>query len=640
MLPLLGLRPMEVAAENLRQIAKSVEEQAKLKETKGTLKEVETKRGATFGQDNYDQILKKIEGLHRKYCADKATTTDALSRCEELKAAIDMRITGSSGDQKRYIAFQDATARDLKRHVDAVRVSSGKLVCAIEPLIAERLEVLQSTGRFVDRLGSEQEVECPACGQQISVDAFQTHVQTERVRLHEINEVFETRKASIGTLSDTVKGLKSDLGKTDVKSWRAEVAMGPLAEGFAYLDGMNADALRASCGEDDLKSIEDKLLPLVNAAASASMDAPPDTQVLSADKQMVETGQDVITGIEQASAAARAEALVSFITSLEQGIREEIRTRSNMVIDEISEDLQAMWAILHPDRAIEDVHLYLPKNVDKAIEIGLTSYGVKLESPRLTLSEGYRNSLGLCIFLAMAKREADKDRPLFLDDVVISLDRNHRGMIVELLEKEFGARQVVILTHDREWYTELRHQLHDRNWAFKALLPYEPPELGIRWSHKTMTFDDARAQLKERPDAAGNDVRKIMDVELALIAEHLQISLPYLRADKNDKRTAHDFLERFSADGKRCFQTKVGEVYEARTDSIAAFDHADRLLVSWANRASHTFDLVRPEATKLIDACENVLEFFKCYSCGKAVWLARAEKWVQCQCSQIRWRHG
>ena len=83
--------------------------------------------------------------------------------------------------------------------------------------------------------------------------------------------------------------------------------------------------------------------------------------------------------------------------------------------------------------------------------------------PRLTLSEGYRNSLGLCVFLAMAKRE-DDDRPLFLDDVVISLDRKHRGMVAEILEKKFAGRQVVLLTHDRVWYSDPRHQLAESRW--------------------------------------------------------------------------------------------------------------------------------------------------------------------------------
>ncbi len=642
LLPLLGLHPMEVAAENLRQLAKVVEEQSELRETKITLKVVATTREATFGTDSDDQILAKIEELHAKYCADKADTKDALSWCEEVKTALDTRIARSSAEQRRHVALQGAAALDLKDHVDAVRAASVTLAGAVDPLIKEKLEVLQSTRAFVAKLGDEEEVECPACGQSIPVDAFQAHATAEQERLREIIDTFDTRKAAIGTLCGSVMSLKSEMGKTDVKSWRDELAKGPLADNFVHLDGINAETLRQSCGEQDLKTIEGKLLPLIDAAASDSRDAPPDAQQLSTDKQVAVAGETVIAATEPAAAAERAEALAAFITSLEKGIREEIRLRATVVIGEVSADIQAMWAILHPGEAITDVCLHVPGDADKAIDIGLKFYGVEQESPRLTLSEGYRNSLGLCIFLAMAKREADKDRPLFLDDVVVSLDRSHRGMIVELLEKEFSGRQVIILTHDREWYTELRQQLDGKNWVFKTLLPYETPDIGIRWSHKTTTFDDARAQLKERPDSAGNDARKIMDVELALIAERLRIWLPYQRADKNDKRMAHEFLERFAADGKKCFEKKAGNEYEAATDAIYAFEQADTLLISWANRASHTFDLVPPEATKLIDACEKALNSFKCSLCDKWIWFADAEgpECVQCQCGQIRWRYG
>jgi len=642
LLPLLGLQSLEVAAENLRQLAKSAGEVTRLGETKAHLKQVNEKRTAAFGTDTDDQILAKIGELHAKYCADKAATTDPLSRCKELKTALDTRIAESTADQRRHVALQEASAPGLKGQVTAVREANARLAGAVEPLITEKLEVLQSTGAFVDRLADEKEVMCPACGRAISVDAFQAHVEAERERLHEIIVPFDTRKAAIATLCDTVKSLKSNLGKADVQAWRDELAKGPLADNFAYLDATNAEDLRASCGEERLKAIEDRLSPLIQAAQSASKDAPPEAKQLSTDKQTVEAGDAVIGGKQQAIAAEHAEVLVSFIESLEQGIRDEIRLRSHTVIDEISADIQAMWAILHPGDAIENVRLYLPKGADKAIDVGLKFHGVKQDSPRLTLSEGYRNSLGLCIFLAMAKREADKDRPVFLDDVVVSLDRNHRGMIAGLLEREFSGRQVVILTHDREWYTELRQQLDAKNWVCKALLPYETPDVGIRWSHRTTTFDDARAQLKDRPDSAGNDARKIMDVELALIAERLQIRLPYLRADKNDRRTAHEFLERLIADGRRCFQKRVGKGYDSHQEVLDSFEDADRLLVSWANRAAHGFDMVRPEAVKLIDVCEKALECFKCSSCGKPVWFANAEgpEFIQCECGEIRWRYG
>ena len=178
--------------------------------------------------------------------------------------------------------------------------------------------------------------------------------------------------------------------------------------------------------------------------------------------------------------------LVELLTSLEKEVRSEIRRQSQMVIDSISKDIGSMWATLHPGEKIENVRLSVPQDQDKAIDVILKFYGKDQDSPRLTLSEGYRNSLGLCIFLAMAKQVVDKERPLFLDDVVVSLDRDHRGMIRRLLEEEFSDRQVIIFTHDKEWYTELRYQLgNNNNWIFKRLLPYDTP----RYWHSMVTQD-------------------------------------------------------------------------------------------------------------------------------------------------------
>lgn len=642
LLPLLGLHQREIAAENLRQLAKSVEKQSKLTEAKTTLTRINTKRKDTFGADDDDQILKKIGDLHSSYCVDHVTTREPLSRCKELETAIDKRIEQFSVDQRRYLGLHSAGELDLKSHVYAIREANAKLTEAVEPLITERLRVLEATHEFVKKLKDEKDVTCPACGRIIPVQKFKAHVKSEQERLQEIINTFNARKTSIASLCDDVKTLKSSLGNIDVKSWKEELSKGPLHDNLTYLDQIDAERLRPSCEEKDVKEIEDKLVPLIDTAAADSKDAPLEVKKLSTDKEIVSVCKEIITSIDMAEYVARGEVLISFIDSLEQGMREEIRSRSEAIIDEISKDLCDMWTILHPGERIEDVRLYLPPNTDKAIDIELKFFGVKQDSPRLTLSEGYRNSLGLCIFLAMAKRESDKDRPLILDDVVVSFDRNHRGMIVEVLEKFFNKRQVLLLTHDREWYTELRQQLAGKTWDFKTLLPWENPDIGIRWSHKTTTFDDARAHLKERPDSAGNDARKIMDIELALIAERLLIRLPFMRADRNDKRMAHEFLERLVADGQKCFQKRVGTDYITHTDALDALKKADRLLISWANRGSHTFDVVKSEANKLIDSCEKALEFFKCISCGKPIWLAVAERseWVQCQCGEIRWRYG
>lgn len=642
LLPLLGLDEMVTAAENLRQLVKSIEQNSKIRETKALLKAGEVKRKATFNTASDDQILKKIEELYVQYCPDKIKTTDALSQCNELDKAIQVKSAQFSFDHERYRLLQGISQLELQKHVSAIRFANSKLAGAVEPLIVEKLEVLQSTGTFVRKLEEEKEVLCPACGRSISVDTFQTHVKAEQTRLQEIIDINSTRRTAVDNLCDTLKSFKSSISRSEVKLWQDELVKGSLAKNFAYLSTLNAETLRTSCDEENLVLLEDLLLPLIDAATLTSKDAPPDVQELLADKQIVDGGKTVIEAMEQAANVLRVDAIMSFLSSLEQSIRAEIRTHTETVIKEISVDIQRMWGILHPGNTIKEVCLYIPPDEDNAIDISLEFYGIEQPSPRMTLSEGYRNSLGLSIFLSMAKRASDEGHPLFLDDVIVSLDRNHRGMIVDLLEKEFAERQVIIFTHDRDWYTELRQQLDDKNWIFKTLLPYETPDIGIRWSHNTTTFDDARTQNQKRPDSAGNDARKIMDVELALIAEKLQINFPYLRAEKNDKRMAHDFLERLAGNGKKCFEKRVDANYEVYLDAIEAFKQADKLIVSWGNRASHTFDIVQPEAAKLIDACEKALEFFKCPSCKKNVWFADAEgsEWIQCQCGEIRWRYG
>lgn len=640
LLPLFGLHELEITAENLRQLARVVEQQSKLAQKQGAFGQTVIKRKEAFADDSDEAIENKIGALHEKYCA-ASKATGALVRCRELETALTARINELSAENQRYLALRGIAATDIAGPINAVRSANAKLAGSVEPFIAEKLEVLQSADAFAGKLKDEGEVACPACGRSILVGQFKAHVKAEQERLQEIIAIFEERRITISTLIDVIKALKTALAKVETKVWRDELKKGPLKANVEWIEQCDADGLRQSLSEDNLKAIEDNCLPVIQRADEASKDAPPDIKDLARDKTLVEAAKAVFEAKELSEEISKIEGLIAFINSVEAGVREEIRERSESVIKDISGDIGAMWKTLHPGEPIEDVRLYLPED-DKAIDIALRFHGKDQDSPRLTLSEGYRNSLGLCIFLAMAMREASNDRPLFLDDVVVSLDRNHRGMIVELLEDQFAKRQVIILTHDRDWYAELRQQLDEKRWRFKTLLPYETPMLGIRWSHKTTTFDDARASLKDRPDSAGNDARKIMDVELAVVAERLQMRLIYMRGDKNDKRMAHDFLERLVADGRKCLQKKAGADFVCHTDALDLLDKADRLLVSWGNKGSHSFDVMRAEATKLIDACEQALEAFKCAECSKPLWFADAgnAEWVQCQCGELRWRYG
>lgn len=465
------------------------------------------------------------------------------------------------------------------------------------------------------------------------------HVDSEAQRLDAaVRSSHEYRSCKAGLAHVVQRGIDY-CGGTVIQEWAR--TRGP--EAIAAIErAARVVPLSDAAEELELQEIEKGLIPAVVAAAASLAFLPPPATELARARERLLTARGLMSAERTADSARLGSALADAIQAREAKVRNEIRSQSAKVIGEITDDVQRLWKMLHPLDLIEDVCLKVPQDTDKAIDVALKFYGKDLESPRLTLSEGYRNSLGLCVFLAMAARDKGSDNPIVLDDVIVSLDRAHRGMVAKLIVAEFSARQVLLFTHDRDWYSDLRHQLPSKEWRFSALLPYPGPQLGISWSERTSTLGDARAYLATRADTAANEARKVMDVELAIRVEKLGLELAFMRGEKNDRRGAHEFLESLIAQGQAAFKRKDAQTgkHVKNSEALTAFAEADRLLMSWANRGSHSEDVERVEAEELIKVCEAALNALQCDACGKAVTYAESGSSgaMQCECGSLRWK--
>ena len=241
-----------------------------------------------------------------------------MSRCNELEIAIDNQIKGHSADNQKYFFLRAVAESSLQGNVQAVRASSVDLAESLEPQIAEKLAVLRSAHSFVDGIEDIEVVDCPACGQTIAVDEFREHVKAENERLQEINNIFGTYKAAIGTVCNTLDSLKSNLEKPDVKDWRDGLNDADINDGTKHLRGINSNALRESCSEEDLSAIENKLFSIIAAAERDSKDAPPDVQKLTADNKLLGVAKSVIAAKGLHKEITKFDALIALINSLEQ----------------------------------------------------------------------------------------------------------------------------------------------------------------------------------------------------------------------------------------------------------------------------------------------------------------------------------
>ena len=279
---------------------------------------MDTRRKETSGTQDYNGIVKLIHNLYTEYHKDNPAISDPLARCNDLDNTIDNQIKDYSADNQQHIFLREVATSSLQDNVQAVRAFSVDLAGSLEPSILEKLGVLGSATLFVDGLGPIDIVDCPACGQSLSVDAFRQHVKEESDRLNDINKTFTTYKAAIGTVRSSLDSLKSTLDKPSLKAWRNELDDADIIAGFEHLAHVTSSSLRESCSVEDLSAIDTKLLPIVAIAARDSRDAPPDVQRLTDDAKLLGVAKSVIATKDLGEEIKTVQDLIALMRSLEQ----------------------------------------------------------------------------------------------------------------------------------------------------------------------------------------------------------------------------------------------------------------------------------------------------------------------------------
>ena len=124
------------------------------------------------------------------------------------------------------------------------------------------------------------------------------------------------------------------------------------------------------------------------------------------------------------------------------------------IYNDIQKDMQRFYDTLHPEEDHREIKLRIDPSKRSSTEI-MMGFHDRTGDPRAFQSEAHLDSLGLCTFLAFIKN-FNTDFPfVVLDDVVGTIDAQHRRRVCELLFSEFKDYQLFITTHDDLWFDEL-----------------------------------------------------------------------------------------------------------------------------------------------------------------------------------------
>lgn len=131
------------------------------------------------------------------------------------------------------------------------------------------------------------------------------------------------------------------------------------------------------------------------------------------------------------------------------------KEKINNVYQTLKEDIQQFYQSLHPGDPHKNVELKIDSDKRASTILKIDSFNRIGEDPRALTSEGHLDTLGVCIFLAFVKKFNEGCSLIILDDIVTTVDANHREKLAKLLLDEFSEFQMIITTHDGIWYQQL-----------------------------------------------------------------------------------------------------------------------------------------------------------------------------------------
>lgn len=135
---------------------------------------------------------------------------------------------------------------------------------------------------------------------------------------------------------------------------------------------------------------------------------------------------------------------------------DERRKFTDGVLQTIAAKVGQLYEAVHPGEGLNKISLELDPKRRASLDIGASFEGLTTP-PAAYFSQSHLDTLGLCVFLALAALDKQAETTLVLDDVLASVDEPHVERLIEMLYTEvLKFRHCVITTHYRPWKEKLR----------------------------------------------------------------------------------------------------------------------------------------------------------------------------------------
>ncbi len=478
-------------------------------------------------------------------------------------------------------------------------------------------------------LGSWRELDqCPLCGQPVDLAMLRQRIVAALEELEGAERDLQKARQDIRAYLEKLRA--ADQRRSDIvrRAARQDVELPQQPGSLQSKFSQNVETFEA-VGKDAANQYQNDVSVWV-ASAIRDLEASLPSPATAREQIFVDIGVLHAQALEWHSATrAREEAAASFMLAAKVFDRYQQRQRNyfNKVIQQISNRSAEIYRFLHPQEGVGSVKVETVG--EKGIELSVNHFGKREMPPHRVLSESHMNSLGLSLFLAMVETFNEEIGFLVLDDVVNSFDRDHRGRLAELLVKEFDTTQLILLTHDEQFYRRIRVLApawideHFTSWSFE-----EGPRTR-RYNGDRLLVEAGEELVDGNRVGAAQKGRRALEEFLQEACEELEALLPFRRGQRNDQRMADEVMNGL----RRTLKSRAKSIYK---DLTPLFRLLEADLQATLNVESHASQggTSNQEIKDALSRVSVLQEHFTCDKCGTRVWHLGTVDSSRCRCGE------
>jgi energy-coupling factor transporter ATP-binding protein EcfA2 len=486
------------------------------------------------------------------------------------------------------------------------------------------VDVIAAASRFVKAHPDAKQ--CPVCDKKVAAETLKTKIAETLAELQEQSARFSAAESAARNAVDALAQLQQERARWRTKAKEVGVELPAIADGAKAVK--SAITQRSAIDVPTISAFIASLAAWDKNAHTLLASQPAEPEAPSTRNHAIEFGQLLVAAKPWHDAVAselRAKQAYERADAVFEICQTEQRKYVQSVLEQISAEVGRLFERLHPDTG-KIGSVAVETWGDKGIELAVDFYGQRQRPLHGVLSESYMNSVAIVLFLAMARTFNERLNFLVLDDVVNSFDVTHRGLLGELLIEEFQDWQLVVLTHDRYFFEQVRRRV--KGWSSYQVLGWSYERGPSLREHRGATDVDAAIELLDAGaigDAARRGRRGLEHV-LKELCEGLEVPLPYCRGNDNEFREIGQLLNglrRLLKDDSR------GKAFLASIDGTLRSLEADAQSV--LNAEAHASD-AGPSTGEVRSTLERVRDFdalWTCTKCNTRIW---KESGVRCKC--------